>query len=247
MDPAQGEWYILETNYDHWEKPFFIDDRRTPANNCMKKLTQKASFLTLCTCTGTQKGGPIYHSHKRRLLSQDVICIWFAFWPVWTLRTTVCRSIITSQPLRKVRSSRGTPNVQARPDLCFTPPPPPQKVLLPPPNGCCSKHGRKLSAQWIWPPQLPPPTDVTLPHGLVTPPPPDAEGCLVIGLCVQYSGCVACSAPSISKVAISLRGGQQIQFPIFLSWTSESSEFFFFFSECWLCGNIWCSVVKTSA
>ena len=41
IDPAQGQWYILETNYDHWEKPFFIDDRRTPANNCMKKLTQK--------------------------------------------------------------------------------------------------------------------------------------------------------------------------------------------------------------
>ncbi|XP_052794141.1 acid ceramidase-like [Mya arenaria] len=36
-----GGWYILETNYDHWSKPLFVDDRRTPANKCMKKLTQK--------------------------------------------------------------------------------------------------------------------------------------------------------------------------------------------------------------
>jgi len=28
-------WYVLETNYDHWEKPLFLDDRRTPANKCM--------------------------------------------------------------------------------------------------------------------------------------------------------------------------------------------------------------------
>lgn len=35
-------WYILETNYDHWEKPLFLDDRRTPANKCMMNLTQQA-------------------------------------------------------------------------------------------------------------------------------------------------------------------------------------------------------------
>ncbi|KAF4091371.1 hypothetical protein AMELA_G00036130 [Ameiurus melas] len=35
-----GRWYVLETNYDHWEKPFFLDDRRTPAMKCMKKITQ---------------------------------------------------------------------------------------------------------------------------------------------------------------------------------------------------------------
>ena len=38
---SAGGWYILETNYDHWEAPLFLDDRRTPANNCMKKLSQK--------------------------------------------------------------------------------------------------------------------------------------------------------------------------------------------------------------
>ena len=36
-----GGWYILETNYDHWKKPLFIDDRRTPAHTCMKKIGQK--------------------------------------------------------------------------------------------------------------------------------------------------------------------------------------------------------------
>ncbi|XP_074650148.1 acid ceramidase-like isoform X1 [Tubulanus polymorphus] len=35
------DFYILETNYDHWEKPFILDDRRTPAHNCMNKLTAK--------------------------------------------------------------------------------------------------------------------------------------------------------------------------------------------------------------
>ena len=36
-----AQWYLLETNYDHWEKPFVLDDRRTPANNCMRNKTQK--------------------------------------------------------------------------------------------------------------------------------------------------------------------------------------------------------------
>ncbi|KAK7481951.1 hypothetical protein BaRGS_00026754 [Batillaria attramentaria] len=34
-------WYILETNYDHWAKPLFLDDRRTPGNQCMEKLTRQ--------------------------------------------------------------------------------------------------------------------------------------------------------------------------------------------------------------
>ncbi|GAA6068165.1 N-acylsphingosine amidohydrolase (acid ceramidase) 1a [Tachysurus ichikawai] len=35
-----GRWYVLETNYDHWEEPFFLDDRRTPAMKCMNNTTQ---------------------------------------------------------------------------------------------------------------------------------------------------------------------------------------------------------------
>jgi len=33
-------WYLLETNYDPSKKPLFIDDRRTPGNACMQKLTR---------------------------------------------------------------------------------------------------------------------------------------------------------------------------------------------------------------
>ncbi|RUS81319.1 hypothetical protein EGW08_010926 [Elysia chlorotica] len=36
-----SKWYILETNYDHWEAPLFLDDRRTPAHKCMDKMEQK--------------------------------------------------------------------------------------------------------------------------------------------------------------------------------------------------------------
>jgi len=39
MDTSKpAGWYVLETNYDNWEKPLFLDDRRTPGNECMHKL-----------------------------------------------------------------------------------------------------------------------------------------------------------------------------------------------------------------
>lgn len=37
------DWYLLQTNYDHWQKPMFIDDRRTPGMACMDKKGQNAS------------------------------------------------------------------------------------------------------------------------------------------------------------------------------------------------------------
>ncbi|KAL7841069.1 hypothetical protein SRHO_G00247600 [Serrasalmus rhombeus] len=40
IDLKHGRWYVLETNYDHWKKPLFLDDRRTPAMNCMNRITQ---------------------------------------------------------------------------------------------------------------------------------------------------------------------------------------------------------------
>uniref|UniRef100_A0A3Q1I4B5 Acid ceramidase n=1 Tax=Anabas testudineus TaxID=64144 RepID=A0A3Q1I4B5_ANATE len=40
IDLKLGRWYVLETNYDHWEEPFFLDDRRTPAMKCMNQTTQ---------------------------------------------------------------------------------------------------------------------------------------------------------------------------------------------------------------
>ncbi|XP_066930715.1 acid ceramidase-like [Clytia hemisphaerica] len=45
MDKSKGEWFLLETNYDHWKKPLFIDDRRTPGNKCMNEVTQKGMGL----------------------------------------------------------------------------------------------------------------------------------------------------------------------------------------------------------
>ncbi|CAF88119.1 unnamed protein product, partial [Tetraodon nigroviridis] len=35
-----GRWFVLETNYDHWKEPLFLDDRRTPAIKCMNQTTQ---------------------------------------------------------------------------------------------------------------------------------------------------------------------------------------------------------------
>uniref|UniRef100_A0A8C7P760 Acid ceramidase n=1 Tax=Oncorhynchus mykiss TaxID=8022 RepID=A0A8C7P760_ONCMY len=35
-----GRWYVLETNYDHWKEPLFLDNRRTPAMKCMNQTTQ---------------------------------------------------------------------------------------------------------------------------------------------------------------------------------------------------------------
>ncbi|KAF6719610.1 Acid ceramidase [Oryzias melastigma] len=40
LDPKLGRWYVLETNYDHWKEPFFLDDRRTPAMKCMNQISQ---------------------------------------------------------------------------------------------------------------------------------------------------------------------------------------------------------------
>lgn len=58
-----GKWYILETNYDHWKSPLFIDDRRTPANRCMQNMTQNVSRK--------------YYIHgikNLKILSQMIIC-----------------------------------------------------------------------------------------------------------------------------------------------------------------------------
>ena len=37
---SNNTWFLAETNYDHWKAPLFVDDRITPANNCMNKLGQ---------------------------------------------------------------------------------------------------------------------------------------------------------------------------------------------------------------
>ncbi|KAG7458661.1 hypothetical protein MATL_G00222930 [Megalops atlanticus] len=40
LDLKLGRWYVLETNYDHWKEPLFLDDRRTPAMKCMNETMQ---------------------------------------------------------------------------------------------------------------------------------------------------------------------------------------------------------------
>ncbi|XP_071787477.1 acid ceramidase-like [Asterias amurensis] len=42
LDPKNGKWFLVQTNYDPIEKPPFFDDRRTPATKCMTNTTQKA-------------------------------------------------------------------------------------------------------------------------------------------------------------------------------------------------------------
>jgi len=43
-----NKWFLLETNYDHWQPPPSKDDRRTPGINAMNLLTQsRIDFYSL--------------------------------------------------------------------------------------------------------------------------------------------------------------------------------------------------------
>ncbi|PSN57281.1 Acid ceramidase [Blattella germanica] len=50
----KGSWYLVETNYDHWEKPPFYDDRRTPAVLCMEEFGQDEPLNTLLKVLSTR-------------------------------------------------------------------------------------------------------------------------------------------------------------------------------------------------
>ena len=39
-------WYLVETNYDHWNQPPFFDDRRTPAIQCLDKMGRETASLS---------------------------------------------------------------------------------------------------------------------------------------------------------------------------------------------------------
>ncbi|XP_037687134.1 acid ceramidase isoform X2 [Choloepus didactylus] len=41
LNPKQGKWYVVQTNYDRWKNPFFLDDRRTPTKMCLNRTTQE--------------------------------------------------------------------------------------------------------------------------------------------------------------------------------------------------------------
>uniref|UniRef100_A0A8D9EV87 Acid ceramidase n=2 Tax=Cacopsylla melanoneura TaxID=428564 RepID=A0A8D9EV87_9HEMI len=47
-------WYLVQTNYDHWEKPPFYDDRRGPAVTCMNKWGQDNPKRTLYNVLSTR-------------------------------------------------------------------------------------------------------------------------------------------------------------------------------------------------
>ncbi|KAB0347512.1 hypothetical protein FD754_012369, partial [Muntiacus muntjak] len=55
LDPKQGRWYVVQTNYDRWKNPFFLDDRRTPAKMCLNQTTQEnISFATMYDVLSTK-------------------------------------------------------------------------------------------------------------------------------------------------------------------------------------------------
>ncbi|XP_074084327.1 acid ceramidase [Macrotis lagotis] len=41
LKPKEGRWFVVETNYDRWKAPFFLDDRRNPTITCLNQTTQE--------------------------------------------------------------------------------------------------------------------------------------------------------------------------------------------------------------
>ncbi|XP_019381811.1 PREDICTED: acid ceramidase [Gavialis gangeticus] len=41
LDIKQGTWFLVETNYDRWKPPFFLDNRRDPAKKCLNQIKQE--------------------------------------------------------------------------------------------------------------------------------------------------------------------------------------------------------------
>uniref|UniRef100_A0A2K6RLT1 Acid ceramidase n=1 Tax=Rhinopithecus roxellana TaxID=61622 RepID=A0A2K6RLT1_RHIRO len=55
LDAKHGRWYVVQTNYDRWKNPFFLDDRRTPAKMCLNHTTQEnISFETMYDVLSTK-------------------------------------------------------------------------------------------------------------------------------------------------------------------------------------------------
>ena len=54
LDTKQGQWYVLETNYDHWDAPPSTDDRRDPAIKAMNETGRnKISPVTILKVLST--------------------------------------------------------------------------------------------------------------------------------------------------------------------------------------------------
>ncbi|KAM5264764.1 acid ceramidase isoform 2-T2 [Ctenodactylus gundi] len=55
LDAKHGRWYVVQTNYDRWKSPFFLDDRRTPAKMCLNRTTQEnISFAAMYDVLSTK-------------------------------------------------------------------------------------------------------------------------------------------------------------------------------------------------
>lgn len=55
LDSKQERWYVVETNYDRWKNPFFLDDRRDAAKMCLNHTTQeKISLSTIYDVLSTK-------------------------------------------------------------------------------------------------------------------------------------------------------------------------------------------------
>ncbi|XP_028932775.1 acid ceramidase [Ornithorhynchus anatinus] len=55
LDALRGRWYVVQTNYDRWKRPFFLDDRRTPAMTCLNRTTQgRISFASVYDVLSTK-------------------------------------------------------------------------------------------------------------------------------------------------------------------------------------------------
>ncbi|XP_006015936.1 acid ceramidase [Alligator sinensis] len=46
LDIKQGTWFLVETNYDRWKPPLFLDNRRDPAKKCLNQTKQENLSLS---------------------------------------------------------------------------------------------------------------------------------------------------------------------------------------------------------
>lgn len=55
LDTKLDRWYVVQTNYDRWKNPFFLDNRRKPAKICLNRISQEnISFANLYDVLSTK-------------------------------------------------------------------------------------------------------------------------------------------------------------------------------------------------
>lgn len=61
IDPENGKWFIVETNYDHWKPAPAKDDRRDPAIKAMTRMGQ--SSISVQTLFNVMSTPPVLNNH----------------------------------------------------------------------------------------------------------------------------------------------------------------------------------------